>query len=498
MTFALCVLTACGSDDDTPEPVDENSTGQASAEASTTTSGRPPDETSNDASSSTAASPTSLEGWFEDAGFVVQPGAVSTFTLEDCAALTDCFGNNATTPYLLFNLPPHPDRPGEVPESVVGDLPNVPQGMSSSWFLEPNEAVVLVGRTPPPAKYFGLSPYVFTRALDDATRYIPFASVADTLNMVTLRTDDPEPFDAEFSLVVAGDAAVRDAATTALSNAGFPEGGMNNLVFSPERVRFGLDADADQLMLLGRVALIQDPADAEAFLDAPPLQLWRMTFQADSDQPESAPRRAERGDGTDEANYAAGLDALEDAIEASLGDTPFEAISVASSQTVAIAINPEQCLASGGECLGDNSDTTYAVGPIDVANSDGVLTLGPDEAFIVYGVNHVQTGKATYANISVYAQTRRAGVLAVSDDQMFGSANRYVPDEPDRDALWAIEVRRSCDDRPFCVELPSRVPGVPLDENLFFIFRAYLQPGSTVSPGHGEILTERVIKVGAG
>lgn len=83
----------------------------------------------------------------------------SSFSLQDCVALTDCFGNNASAPYLMLNLPPHPDRPGELPESIIGDIPRVPEGMSASWLLESNEAVVIVGRTPPTAKYYGLTPH---------------------------------------------------------------------------------------------------------------------------------------------------------------------------------------------------------------------------------------------------------------------------------------------------------------------------------------------------
>ncbi|MEM6296822.1 MAG: hypothetical protein AAGA54_36490 [Myxococcota bacterium] len=500
LTLALLTLIlvgGCASDD---EGAVEGSTSASTTEmvgSSDASTSEPVQTESSNASSSTGG-PATLEGQFERAGFVVQPGVVTTFTLDDCATLTDCFGNNATTPYVLFGLPPHPDRPDEVPESVVGAIPNIPETVSAAWFLESNEAVVIVGRTPPTASYYGITPYVFTRATDAETRYVPFASVADTLNTVTTQTATGERFDAEFSLVVAGDADVRAAATEALITAGYAEEGMNDLVFSSERVRFGLDTDADQLMLMGRVALIEDPDAAADFLEAPSFEVWRLTFAEESTNPEAAPERTPRGDGTNEDVYRDSLDALEDAIETSLGDAAFESISVASSQTVAFAIDPEQCLTSGNECLGDNTDTTYAVGPLDVATADGTLTLGPDEAFIVYGVNHAATGKATYSNMSLYSQARRAGVIAIADAQMEGSADRFLPDHPDRDALWAYEIRRACDGRPYCAELPTSFPGVPIEENIFFIFRAYLQPGSTVSPGHAEILAERVIKVASG
>ncbi len=496
IALPVALLLGCGADDASGIETSAGAMTQAPAGSSTEASASElTGETS--ASGTTGASPQSLEAWFEEAGFVVQAGAASSFVLQDCVALTNCFGNNASAPYLLFSLPPHPDLPGEIPPSVVGDIPKVPAGMSAAWFLESNEAVVIVGRTPPTAKYYGLTPYVFTRALSDTERYTPFASLSDTLNPVTTRTASGESFDAEFSVILAGDSTVRAATAEALSNAGYSEAGVNDLVFSPEQVRFGLDAGADQLMLMGRVAVIEDATAAEAYLQSPPVEVWRLTFQGNPDEAEPAPLRAPRGDGVDEHAYAEGLDALELAIEASLDGASYNSISIASSQLVSLALDPEQCLASSGECLGDNSDTTYAVGPLEVAAGDGVLTLGPDEAFIVFGVNHAVTGKATYSNMSVYAQAKGAGVVGLTDDEMRGSAERFLPDHPDRDALWAYELRRDCGGKPDCLELPTDFPGATASENIFFIFRAYLQPGSTVSAGHDEILTERVIKVSA-
>ena len=81
--------------------------------------------------------------------------------MEDCEFLTTCFGNNATTPYFLVNLPSYPKRPETRPLSTIGDIPKVPNDMSASYRLAPNEAV-LRGRTPPQTKYFGLTPYVYS------------------------------------------------------------------------------------------------------------------------------------------------------------------------------------------------------------------------------------------------------------------------------------------------------------------------------------------------
>ena len=56
-------------------------------------------------------------------------------------------------------------------------------------------------------------------------------------------------------------------------------------------------------------------------------------------------------------------------------------------------------------------------------NSSKWYTLGENDPsfFIVCGLNHVKTGKATYINFAV------GSVLAVDDSKFGGSARKYAP-----------------------------------------------------------------------
>ena len=58
-------------------------------------------------------------------------------------------------PYGLFSLPTLPTEP---PYDPTLDPPRILPGLT--WRLGTDEAVVLLGCTPPPAKYFGLTAYV--------------------------------------------------------------------------------------------------------------------------------------------------------------------------------------------------------------------------------------------------------------------------------------------------------------------------------------------------
>ena len=417
------------------------------------------------------------------------------FQIEDCEPLETCYGNNPVSPYLLFNLPPHPDHPTALPPSALRDLEGF-EGMSPAAFLADNEAFLIRGRLPPAARYVGFTPYLFTREGAEEEIVTTFASLTDTLNHVNLSTGTESPFDAEVAIIVTSDADTLDAARAMLEEEGTPADIINEVILPRDALHLGFDDADDTVMLLGRIALFEDASAGEAYLSNVPLDVSRLT-PADGHTGDAlaVADRLPRGDGVTEDPLEDALDALEEAIASSLSDREYEPVVITSSAFVAAVISPELCMDQVSECLGDNADTTYAAGPIDVARGDGALTLGPDASFIVFGVNHEASGKAEYSNMSVYAAEKQMGVISLNSPDMPGTADRYLPDHPLRDQLFATEIRRDCTGRQGCMVLPETFPGVGLEEDLFFIFRAYINPGLSVSPAHSELLTERVFLV---
>ncbi len=439
-----------------------------------------------------SASP--LETHLQAEGLLVQRGEVVAFEVEDCRDLTDCFGNNPGAPYLLFAAPGPPSDPTQLPPSDLGAIPSIPDGLAANVQLEPGEALLIVGETPPEARYLGLTPYLFSRVAQDGQRVNTFASLGDSLNQTNLITAGPGPFEASTAIVATADADTAMAVAHALSSEGFAPEQVNLLPLPSERLRMGLGEDDDTFMVLGRTALFADPTRAAAYLADVPLEVYRVTPEA-AGTALPATGRTGRGDESSEDHLVGALDALDDAIEASLAGLEHDRIMIPSSGIVALVIDPDRCIEEVSECLGDNGDTTYAAGPIGVIDGQDQLRLDEGDHFIVFGVNHAASGEATYASASVYAQARRMGVITITDDDMVGSAERFLPGHPEREQLFAWEVRRDCSGHEFCRELPTEFPGVALDEDLFFIFRAYLEPGLSVSAGHDELLTERVILV---
>lgn len=98
-------------------------------------------------------------------GYEVGRGSFKLFTIEDCkypiAALGNCLGNNPAAPYIIPIVPLWADE--YVDRSMKDLLGPVPDHTSGTFRLDKREAVLIVGLLPPPARYFGLQTYVFTR-----------------------------------------------------------------------------------------------------------------------------------------------------------------------------------------------------------------------------------------------------------------------------------------------------------------------------------------------
>src|SRR5512136_2623456 len=88
----------------------------------------------------------------EKDGFTVQEGKIGYFDLikvYNSGVIPSAYGNNPTTKYLLYFVPPAPGY--KVPElfAKIATTLGMSQNLSSVWKLGPDEAIVFVGRTPP-------------------------------------------------------------------------------------------------------------------------------------------------------------------------------------------------------------------------------------------------------------------------------------------------------------------------------------------------------------
>jgi hypothetical protein len=163
-------------------------------------------------------------------------------------------------------------------------------------------------------------------------------------------------------------------------------------------------------------------------------------------------------------------------------------------------LETEGCLKTSLPCLGS----------IDAAYNFSIpATLGgtADDFLVIVGVNHTAAGKATYTNLNVYDAENGASVVNVSDLDMSGSVDRFLPFVPLRhqalvsqhaDKLYAITfARQSPDADPQFVQLipTDGILGsfIPAGGEYYFFERIYINPRGTYGPAYNEVLAPFVV-----
>ena len=434
--------------------------------------------TSSDANN---ASVSSLESALAASGYTTQRGSLEPPDLSACCSgAMSCSGTNPSSPYARIRLPPAPGQ------TVANPAAN-PDGTATAWRLRQDEAVVMVGTTPPSAQYYGFTPYLADRY--DATlgaRQPLFASLGDTWNQLVLGTAGPTPFESWFAIVFTSNATTAGVMRLALARAGIPAAAINVVVLPASTAILGLDDQADTFSFYLRVALPDDAAALNAWLTSPPA-VYRFTPGRElASNPLAAPSGRPRGTGVAE-NLSSAVNSLGYVIKTQLGGT---AIPTANADPA--GFNGDACIQSGHFCGGDNRDALYG-------GSVGTFVLDePGRYVMVYGVNHAATGKATYSNATIAYHASALGVVAVDSTMMPGSAAVFLPNHPDRDSLYAYAFARDCSvvPTPYCVTVPAEgCPLLPGGAGANLTFRAYLEPATATGPAYDELLVDRAFVI---
>ena len=431
----------------------------------------------------------------EQDGFAVQEGKLQMFPIIDLYNMglaPSCFGNNPSTPYAVFFVPPPPGQ------AAVSDDPRDAATLDGktlvNYRLGPDEAIVMVGRTPPACSYFSYRSYVYSQFFPTTgARRIVFASLGDPLNQMTIKTSgtpdgqEGSPFNQTTVIVVTADQGIDQRVRAAAQAAGFPISVINTDVIPSSLVNMGLEENADKFLILLRLAFFQDRQAGAAFMSSIPVKLFRLTpTNTTTLDPYEVPALRVRGTGdTSEFDLLGALEELRQAILAKHGAA--NATELATSVWLYEGFDAIQ---RGINVIGENRDTSY------LRSEDFTLAADPDEFLIVYGVNHAATGKATYSNFGVFGAAGLNGVGAVSNFDFTGTAEEYIPGNPVAKDLYVWKVSRSCDGGANCLTIPWGVKayGVDLDKPGFVAFRAYLEPQTKVGPSWSEIVYDRAIK----
>ena len=370
-----------------------------------------------------------------------------------------------------------------VPEDALARiLPDGPS-LSCEWSLREDEVVAVVGCTPPPAKYFGLTPYLYRAYRDGSVRTL-FASLSDTLSVGASAGETPRRFsrlstsagavpsdadgsrrgvlrgvscwDSGFAALVGGSRTTLERASVAAGESGFIPGGSDavNVVGLSRQIGSGLFGLAGGLSpgtlathaMVLRHAVPEDASAWEAYAEAPPFVVLRLTPRRRPVFPSPFPRATLIPRETvDERPLVPAVAAVAERVAAfyragaGAGAGAYAVSTVATGPQV-LFDGGQSCVDVGWNCGGDNRDTVYVRGPtFRIPDRDTV-------AYVV-GVNHAAVGNAHYSNVAVYNRARNLGVVAVDDSSFAGTAATWAAGSAAADvasSLYVVAFARSC------------------------------------------------------
>ncbi len=435
--------------------------------------------------------------------------------LYDMGILPSAYGNNPATQYLVYLVPPASGHEVTGKISEIIKALGVTANVTPFWSLRPDEAVVFVGRTPPECRYFSLDQFLMDRTYGNETRWI-FSPLCDTVNNLVIKTEGTpdgspgNPYNQTTIVVSTADKGIDQRIRAAAQSAGYSDGIINTLVLPSAMLNLGVENDSDTFAVYIRPSLFADEQAGNDYIDTKPGIVFRITPNESTElEPYGYPELRVRGTGTTEFDLMDDLEELRIAILDKYSG--LNATELPTSIGVPIGSDAIQRGING---LGPDNDACYLWSASQTVSSptppfpdtsqyydflrDPAITLGNDtnEFIIVYGVNHVATGKATYSNFAIYGADAFNGVGMIKDVDFNGTAEEYLPDNPDAKYLYVYKVARNCEGDPHCYELPYGPGGygIESDQPLFIAWRSYLEESTKTGPSNSEIVYDRAIK----
>jgi len=422
---------------------------------------------------------------------------VDILELYEVGKLANAAGNNANAPYrgvfaaLPDNIEITLEQLSGAQDKIHNYMYNTP-GLIQGWQLNPDEAVVIVTKTPPECAYFSYCGFIFYKYYEQENqRKWVFTSFNDPLNNLTIKTSgtpngaEGNPFNQDTIIIITADKGTDQRIRSAAVSAGYSEDIINTYVIPSSMVKLGVGPEFDTIVFGQRMALFADEEAGQEYVNAITAAIKVTPNSPTEPDLLPAPELRVRGTGETEIDLQPALEDLRKAI--------LEKYSNLNANELGTHIwlsESYDAVQTGTYVAGESRDTVYL-------RSD-TLTLGddPDEFVIVYGVNHAASGKATYANCNFYGEAAWNGVAGIYSTEYAGSAEEYLPGNPLAEYLYVCKFARSGSSESNCVVVPTgpEAHGVGLNEPAFIGFRAYLEPATEVGPAYTEILYDQVIK----
>ena len=448
-----------------------------------------------------------LQAELKAKGYEVARGATKLFSIPDCqyavAVLGNCMGNNPAAPYIMPTMPLWPDE--YVDEGLRGVLGPLPNDNWATHRMDKREAVLVVGLLPPPARYFGIQTYVFSRAgalntsdpiyqktlLDPVmhnllfsvvpkspSRLLTFSSMGNSINNVTIERQSGAAFNQRRAFVISTDKGMAHEMTDAIVRARVSDKDeVFNEPVSSSIARLGLGAEADDFMTIIRYAQPDDEDAAEAWRQGRPIAVLRVrdrnTNAAEPwPKPVYDPKTARS-----ELGLADNVSALVGAIKQQWGQ-PGASVGPFVSLQLSVDLIGQHCLARPMNCLGDTQDTDYQLSPTVIPDDNTVIAVA--------GTLGTVTGNATYVGLSVNRIVDLTAVANASDKDVQGSASAFSTAVSNTDKLYVQYFARNCAGIAHCLTITEEM--VPKGAAIKIIQRNYVVPGTARGPDPAQLV----------
>ncbi|MCZ8521893.1 hypothetical protein [Paenibacillus caseinilyticus] len=470
----------------------------------------------------------------EERGFIVQEGELKyldVLKLVSEGILDNAMGNHAGAPYSPVLLPPAPNQhpaPGQKPP--IGYNPDDPGNYAPNltyaapgftYKLRPDEAVVLIGLTPPQAVYFGFRSYLafvenkpgkdYSGAItagDASTGFYHgvFGSLGDQINNFNIWTENTprgsagNPFNSSTILISTADQNVNKQIRDALLGADFDPGTMNNDNIPLGLVNMGLEKGKDTFSFLMRAAIWSEKIIGDQYLNNLDhyVKVYRITPKTPytSLSPWPIPELKIKETGTTEFQILPSarfeLDYLRYQILAKYGSEEFEHVYLNFTLTI---VEGFEAILNDVNVWADNRDAIYI-------SSDHFTLKSDDDFIILYGVNHEQTGKAVFSNASFYGAEYFNGVAVANTTVEFkDSAAEYFPEGYINQKFYYVcKMSRKISQEEIEIIVPystgnpnGKAFGVDNNQESYLIFRIYVDQETLVGPALFDVIWDHAI-----
>lgn len=408
-----------------------------------------------------------LKNFLEEAGYQVQIGiAHSTNPIElfsygifpSYYSVTDQFS------YLSISVPKH---------KIQNSMNTYPW----SFKLNPDEAILIIGKTPDNCRYYSYRSYLSYRySSHKKSRNKIFTSLGDALNTFSIKTLNSEtPYDHDFITITTANANIFNNLKYIASCSGYCRKDIYEDFLSFNKLKLGLNREADEFTFLITLELFEDHEQELQYVSSPPLTILRITPKT-SEVPSSfcipdvKINSSKIYDNTNcilnntSLNYKLYniLEDLENAIIKKHGKNKYEKLSTNLYSNASI------------ETKDDISDT------LCIKRKTNFILNNDDDYIIAYGVLHNKINNSLYSEINLYIGNIKNWVESVNLTTLTETASEYLPNHPLSKYLYVLKITKN----NFKINSPDIIEDTltnptPKDNSFSLIFKVALDSSST-------------------